>query len=389
MSDQNSKKRKRNVVLHQESQDSIPDTTKPTAVFKPSKGRAYTVSIALPGSIIANAQTHELQTILAGTIARAAAVFCVDEIVVYNDGHTHASPNPSNASKRPRSYNAHTEDASPEHKHTGFTDPNHFLATVLSYLECPAHLRKALMPFHQNFRYAGALPSLDMPHHMKADEWCQYREGVTLSPTADSSSSSAEEQHTTLIHTGLPTPTPLSIHPPIPPNTRVTLKYASATPPPSLAHPQSAIPVSPAAPREEGGYYWGYSVRSAPSLSAVFTEAEWEGGYDVSIGTSERGASVTSILPTGSENSSVSQEGRLPPSFKHLLLVFGGVAGLEVAAAFDTELKSSGVTGANVSSLFDAWVNLVPGQGSRTMRTEEAVWVGLTATREYVLSAGR
>jgi len=28
--------------------------------------------------------------------------------------------------------------------------------------------------------------------------------------------------------------------------------------------------------------------------------------------------------------------------------------------------------------LFDTWVNLVPSQGSRTIRTEEAVWIGLT-----------
>ena len=29
------------------------DTSKPTAVFKPTKGRNWTVSVALPGSIIA------------------------------------------------------------------------------------------------------------------------------------------------------------------------------------------------------------------------------------------------------------------------------------------------------------------------------------------------
>lgn len=29
------------------------DTSKPTAVFAPSEGRAYTLSVALPGSIIA------------------------------------------------------------------------------------------------------------------------------------------------------------------------------------------------------------------------------------------------------------------------------------------------------------------------------------------------
>ena len=51
--------------------------------------RPYTVSIALPGSILANVQTRELQTYVVGQVARAAAIFCVDEIVVFNDGLSH------------------------------------------------------------------------------------------------------------------------------------------------------------------------------------------------------------------------------------------------------------------------------------------------------------
>ena len=42
-----------------------------------------TLSIALPGSIVENTQSFELATALAGQIARAAAVFRVDEIVVF------------------------------------------------------------------------------------------------------------------------------------------------------------------------------------------------------------------------------------------------------------------------------------------------------------------
>ena len=40
-------------------------------------GRSYTVSIALPGSILDNAQSPELRTYLAGQIARAAVIFNV------------------------------------------------------------------------------------------------------------------------------------------------------------------------------------------------------------------------------------------------------------------------------------------------------------------------
>lgn len=48
-------------------------------------GRSYTVSVALPGSVLDNAQSPELRTYLAGQIARACVVFCVDEIVVFDE----------------------------------------------------------------------------------------------------------------------------------------------------------------------------------------------------------------------------------------------------------------------------------------------------------------
>jgi len=48
-------------------------------------GRPYTVSVALPGSIIGNAQSPELRTYLAGQIARALVIFNVDEVVVFDE----------------------------------------------------------------------------------------------------------------------------------------------------------------------------------------------------------------------------------------------------------------------------------------------------------------
>ena len=50
--------------------------------------------------------------------------------------------------------------------------------------------------------------------------------------------------------------------------------------------------VSPAEPREKKGLYWGYAVRMADSLSAVFAQSPYKGGYDLTIGTSERGQVV-------------------------------------------------------------------------------------------------
>ena len=53
----------------------------------PSAGRhTFTISIALPGSVILNAQSPELQSRLVAHVARAAAIFNVDEIVVWREG---------------------------------------------------------------------------------------------------------------------------------------------------------------------------------------------------------------------------------------------------------------------------------------------------------------
>ena len=80
-------------------------------------GRHYTVSVALPGSIVANAQSRELRTYLMGQIARSLAIFNIDEVIVYDDRSVAA------------------EDVSGKRRPYG--DPCHFMARVLQYLETP------------------------------------------------------------------------------------------------------------------------------------------------------------------------------------------------------------------------------------------------------------
>jgi methyltransferase len=275
------------------------------------------------------------------------AVFCVDEIVVFEDGQK--------LSSKPAQPHGTLEETS----YTAVSDPCHFLSHVLSYLETPPYLRKALFAMHPNLRTAGTLPSLDMPHHSRAIEHCDYREGVTVA-TKDGTSTPG-----TLVDVGLPTKRLLQ-NVQIPPNTRVTLKLERQG--------NDVEAVAPTAPREEAGYYWGYAVRRCNSLSTIFTECPFEGGYDVSFGTSERGGDVTEVPKVHT----------LPVSPFHILIVFGGVAGLEAAAKADHELQAKGIDSSNVGDLFDHWVNVLPGQGSRTIRTEEAVWLGLMALRNVL-----
>jgi predicted SPOUT superfamily RNA methylase MTH1 len=158
-------------------------------------------------------------------------------------------------------------------------------------------------------------------------------------------------------------PQPVEIEEDIPPKTRITLRF----PDDESQYPE---PVHPDIPRTEGGYYWGYQVRKCNSLSNVFTESPYEGGYDVSIGTSERGTTIPTAFPPGKR-----------VNFKHMLVVFGGPRGLEFAAMNDEELSGMEIQGAKTKELFDHWVNVLPNQGSRTIRTDEAVFIALTALR--------
>mmetsp|Transcript_30839 Transcript_30839/g.94529 ORF Transcript_30839/g.94529 Transcript_30839/m.94529 type:complete len:117 (-) Transcript_30839:5-355(-) len=110
----------------------------------------------------------------------------------------------------------------------------------------------------------------------------------------------------------------------------------------------------------------------AKDLLAVWSECPFNGGYDLSIGTSDKG-----------DADWCNPDYRLP-SFKHALIVFGGVEGLEPVVEANHDLAIHGI---ETPALFDMYLNLCPGQGSRTIRTEEAVLVGLTALQQHIRRA--
>lgn len=298
-------------------------------------------------------------------------MFCVDEVVIFDDGQTATS--------------ASHVDAIKENSYTGYTDPNYFLTHILAYLETPPNLRKRLFPMHPDLRLAGTLPSLDMPHHLRRTDWCQYREGITLPQdlTTKSPGNSVKKHGLKLskcmtrIETGLHQA--VFVPSIIPASTRLTVKFKDSDPTNIPQDELMATAVAPSVPREEAGYYWGYSTRSASSISAVLTECPFDGGYDLTIGTSERGVPLADLSDPKSKEQAV-------PEFRHMMIVFGGVAGLEFAVKADTKLAQLSVK--SPEALFDRWVNLVPGQGSRTIRTEEAIWLGLMGLRDLVLKKG-
>jgi hypothetical protein len=221
---------------------------------------------------------------------------------------------------------------------------------------------------HPDLRAAGALPPLDAPHHARADEWTPWRDGVVLASARGVGS---------VVDVGLDAPA--SVPPPaLRVGARVTLRMgavrtaAPALPPGPLADaaraagtaaPIAAALAAPREPVDAAGLYWGYTVRLAPSLAAAVEGGAGGAPYDWTVGTSERGAPVAALLAKA--GASRAAAGGAPP-FQSALVVVGGPAGLEAADA-------------GAPTMFDAWVNVCPGQGSRTIRTEEAVLIALAA----------
>ncbi|CAJ2504161.1 Uu.00g115550.m01.CDS01 [Anthostomella pinea] len=317
------------------------DTSKPTAFFKPYAGREWTISVAVPGSVLSLCRRDDQRTNVVSHIARALSVFSVDEVVIFDDSHP---------DERPR----HVDPAS----YTGDTDPCGYLDHLLQYLEMPPFMRRTLLPLHPNLKAAGLMQSLDIPSHPHNYDWLPYCEGVTTAGTPANGTG-------TLVDVGRKNPVTISHD--VPPKTRITVQIDENDL--SLAEP-----VDPATPRTEGGYYWGYSTRRCKSLASVFEECAYEGGYDLSIGTSERGLTIPEAFPE--------RKVKNMASFNHLLVVFGGPRGLEFAAENDPELNGMGIVRGRTKELFDHWINILPGQGSRTIRTDEALFIGLSGLRK-------
>lgn len=94
-----------------------------------------------------------------------------------------------------------------------------------------------------------------------------------------------------------------------------------------------------------------------------------QGGYDLKLGTSERG-SVQSACDLQL------------PAHRHALIAFGGPQGLEECLNRDPG-KAVDI----VEKLFDLWVNTCADQGSRTIRTEEALLISLAYFQPALRSA--
>lgn len=286
----------------------------------------YTLSILLPSSIVDNAQSKELRTYLIGQLARTIGIFKISEVIIFHDKLKENS-----------------------------TDYLNFFVKNIQYLETPQYLRKTLFPMSEDLINSGLMNPLDASHHLRIDEWCPYREGCVLNRPVSGDYS--------WVNIGLRKD--CKINRKLPEKTRVTVKLNEKSFKDKCKF-YTGTAVSLREPFEKAGIYWGYVVRVCEKWDEIFNDSIYGEKYDFIIGTSDKGENYQKANFTKKKD------------FKHCLIVFGGIQGIEGMLEDDEHNVNNRK---NVRDLFDLYLNTCMGQGLRTIRTEEAIMISLAVLR--------
>ncbi|MEM2917243.1 MAG: RNA methyltransferase [Candidatus Bathyarchaeia archaeon] len=223
-------------------------------------------SIAIPASLVSDIPHLREKTSRIGLIGRAAAIFRIDEIIVF-----------------------------PDMPKTDQRRDMELIFTILSYLETPQYLRKKLFGLKPELRYVGVLPPLRTPHHPLSNKTenlkiGEHREGVVVSKNKNGSFVDVGVEKALF----LPNIQLL-------PKTRVTVKIVKLGKSPELA----------LADVNEIEDYWGFHITvSNMTLAQLLKERK----FHLTIATSRRGAPFTHVMENLKQ--------RLQNS-KNVLIIFG------------------------------------------------------------------
>jgi hypothetical protein len=224
-----------------------------------------TLSVALPASLVSDTPHLREKTAKLGLVARACAIFGVNEIVIY-----------------------------PDDARRDLTADIDLCAELLSYLETPQYLRKRLYGLNPSFRFAGILPPLQSHHHnvprsISESRLGDMRVGIVI----------ARRSGTVEVDAGLERPCICSGDLRV--GTRLTLRLTG------LRKTLTGEIVD----ESKIHIYWGYRVKRAKSQLSSLLEKE---RYELKIGTSRYGTQVQDVW------SEISKSLR---SVKSVLIAFG------------------------------------------------------------------
>lgn len=278
------------------------------------------LAIAVPASLVSDTPHLREKTARIGAIGRAAAIFGVNEVIIFPD-------NPAVNQSRDLS----------------------LISTVLSYIETPQYLRKYLFKVKPELRYAGVLPPLRTLHHpvtkkLRELKVGEFREGVTVSRVKDG----------VLVDIGVERPF-LVEDKEIKLSKRVTVRTTAINPEPKAA----------AVKRKEIPTYWGFQVTTSDVPLGQLVKQR---GFDMVIATSRLGTPFTNVKEAILT--------RWKNSYQALIAFGAPTRGLHEIAKLENIV---------LDQIANFVVNMIPSQGTETVRTEEAVLASLAVLNIAVM----
>jgi hypothetical protein len=209
--------------------------------------RKTKLAIAIPTSLVSDIPHVREKTARIGMIGRAAAIFRVNEVIIFPDDP---------AVNQSRDLN--------------------LISTILSYMETPQYLRKYLFKVKPELRYAGILPPLRTLHHpvtkkLRELKVGEFREGVTVSRVKEG----------VLVDIGVECPF-LVENKEIKLNKRVTVRATSISPKPE------ATMVN----RNEVPTYWGFRISASDMPLGQLVKQR---SFDLVLAMSRLGTPFTNV----------------------------------------------------------------------------------------------
>jgi predicted SPOUT superfamily RNA methylase MTH1 len=271
------------------------------------------IAVALPSTTLAEANSLLEKTIKVGFMARALAIFKVEQLVVYRD---------------------ETEDI----------DERTLLGKLFNYLACPQYLRKKVFPLDSDLRYVGLLPPLNTPNHpmeknvKDLPEVC-YREGLVVGRT--------EEKY--LADVGVETLLAFEGSKKLKKGDRVILRFVKKG---------GEVVEVREVERDEVPHYFGFTIDVTNlNLRELISSFKRD---SLVIATSKYGRDVRRELQNLRE---------LMRRHERMLLIFG--------SPFRGLYEIARKEGFNLDEEVHMTLNFVPEQGTKTVRVEEALYSAL------------
>ena len=280
------------------------------------------LNIAIPSNILEDCNNLRSKTQKLGQIARAAAIFRVQKIIIYSIDKTTME---------------------------NYSQDIKLIKGILEYLDCPQYLRKSLIPKLPMFKYVGTLPPLRTPHHPLEKEFGEIarnsiREGFVL----------FSNQYYSNIEIGLEKPLKIKI-PNLPKNTRIILKLKKQQ------NILSGVPIK----KENIKEYWGFDVEIFEESLKLFRK---KFSNYIIVATSKRGIPIKQI-----NNGLVKKFGE-----RNKIIILFGSPNKGLFEIFENN-------GINLAEWVDLVINSIPKQGTHTIRVEEAIFSTL-AVLNYILT---